>query len=482
MAKILMSWVATNNDFVRNAPEATVNIEDSPNLNLHRHWWTDHEKHILLSGKDELEGDIAAEMIRSAILKEFPTHVVEIAFMSIDNVIDVHEIKPQVQRLVLKNREAEIDIFWSPGTSMMQLSWYLVHSEGIAKTRIIQGIPARHLKPGKDRFFETTFDQSETPISIMVRNEPSVPDNYLITPSLQPIYDRARRIAAVENVTTLIRGESGTGKEHLARSIHTDSSRREKPFVTVNCSAIGDTLLESRLFGYKKGAFTGADEDRAGLFEEAHRGTIFLDEIGDISAYMQQSLLRVLQENEVMRVGENKPRKIDVRIVAATNRDLEKMCGEGKFRWDLYYRLAVTELELPPLRERGKGEMRDLLDFFLKQKARKFRRKRLAIKGAVRDALLGYPFPGNIRELENLVENLYVFCEGEVHASDLPRRLKDPPARVGFRLRDVEAVHIRKVLHFHNYNLSQSAKALDVALNTLKSKMERYGIERPAQK
>lgn len=368
MGKILMSWVAELNDFTRSTPRE-VNLVDSPNLNLHRHWYRDHDEHIILSGKEG--DDPGALMLASSIRKEFPDRAVRIEYLDLFDVIDVHEIKPKVERLIRKNREHEIDIFWSPGTSIMQLSWYIVHMEGIAKTRIVQGVRASVTHNNKARFFETHFEASKTPVSIMVRTDqpelkPSTHDEYLLTPSLEPIYQRALKIAAVDKVTTLIRGESGTGKEHLSRYIHQSSGRKNREIITVNCSALGDSLLESRLFGYAKGAFTGADKDQEGLFEQANGGTIFLDEIGDISPYMQQSLLRAIQEGEIMRVGENITREIDVRIIAATNRDLEKMCSEGAFRWDLYYRLVVTELELPSLQERGREEIKEMLNFFLK--------------------------------------------------------------------------------------------------------------------
>ncbi len=239
---------------------------------------------------------------------------------------------------------------------------------------------------------------------------------------------------------------------------------------------MGDNLLESRLFGYAKGAFTGADKDQAGLFEQANGGTIFLDEIGDISPYMQQSLLRVIQEGEVMRVGENTTCEINVRIIAATNRDLEQMCADGDFRWDLYYRLVVTELELPSLQERGREEIREMLKFFLKSKSGKFKRKLLKLEKETREAILGYPFPGNLREMENMVENLYVFCEGKADPSDLPRRMTSRKNISSFLLADMEAQHIQKVLEFHQKNLSQTARALGIALNTLKSKVEKYEL------
>jgi transcriptional regulator with PAS, ATPase and Fis domain len=208
----------------------------------------------------------------------------------------------------------------------------------------------------------------------------------------------------------LILGASGTGKENLSRYIHKNSARQDKPYIAINCSAFSDGLLESRLFGYKKGAFTGADKDTSGLFEQAHEGIIFLDEIGDISPYMQQSLLRVLQEKEIMPLG-GKAKKVDVRVIAATNQNLPKLCEEGKFRWDLYYRLSVVELDLPTLLERGKTDLKQLMEHFLSTKKKELHRpKKLVLDKEAQEILLNYTYPGNVRELENVVQRAVVLC------------------------------------------------------------------------
>ncbi|MBK7970965.1 MAG: sigma-54 factor interaction domain-containing protein [Bacteroidetes bacterium] len=190
-------------------------------------------------------------------------------------------------------------------------------------------------------------------------------EEYYISDSIKPIYDKALKIAHTYDITALILGQSGTGKEHLAKFIHDNSARKEKNYLAFNCAGMSDQLLESRLFGYKKGAFTGAEKDTPGLFHEADKGSIFLDEIGDISPYMQQALLRVLQQKEIHPVG-GSPEKLSVRIICATNQDLAKRCKEEKFRWDLFYRLAVGELHLPSFIERGKPELKIMIDFFNK--------------------------------------------------------------------------------------------------------------------
>lgn len=248
--------------------------------------------------------------------------------------------------------------------------------------------------------------------------------------SMQRVFSSIRAGAA-SDATVLVRGESGTGKEMVASAIHYHSDRREQPLVTVNCSALSESLLESELFGHVRGAFTGAVAGRAGRFEEAHGGTIFLDEIGEISPFIQVKLLRVLQEREIERVGESRKRNIDIRIITATNRDLLTLVGKGSFREDLYYRLKVFPIDVPPLWER-KGDIPLLNDHFIERMNRKTGKKISGIaKGAMR-ILMDYPWPGNVRELENAIEHAFVLCGGEtIFPEDLPVEIRDnTPARV----------------------------------------------------
>ncbi|MGE4457381.1 MAG: sigma-54 interaction domain-containing protein [Arcobacteraceae bacterium] len=223
------------------------------------------------------------------------------------------------------------------------------------------------------------------------------------SPKMQDVYKVIERIAST-NVTVLVRGETGTGKELIAAAIHKRSQRASEPFVKINCAAITETLLESELFGHEKGAFTDAKEMRKGRFELADKGTLFLDEIGDISPNLQVKLLRVLQEREFERVGGSKTIKVNVRLVAATNRNLEKMVEEGKFREDLYYRLNVIPINLPPLRARG-DDIKLLVNFFL-ETAIKNHKREVIITPQAMDALCAYPWPGNIRELQNTIERI----------------------------------------------------------------------------
>ncbi|WP_300158910.1 sigma-54 dependent transcriptional regulator [Solidesulfovibrio sp.] len=253
------------------------------------------------------------------------------------------------------------------------------------------------------------------------------------SPCLAEVLRVLAKVAPTDS-TVLVTGESGTGKELLVRALHANSRRAGKPFVPVNCGAIPRELLESELFGHEKGAFTSAVRTRQGRFELAEGGTIFLDEIGEMDLSLQVKILRALQEKEFERVGGDKTLKADVRIVAATNRDLEEEVRAGRFREDLYYRLNVIPLHLPPLRERGEDILL-LADYFLRRFCRQKNREALRFAPDARDLILRYPWPGNVRELENFMERLSILCEHElVHMDDLPRKILDnaglapPPA------------------------------------------------------
>jgi len=242
------------------------------------------------------------------------------------------------------------------------------------------------------------------------------------SPALAKVFQVLAKVAPTDS-TVLVTGESGTGKELLVRALHLNSRRHDKPFVPINCGAIPSELLESELFGHEKGAFTSAIRSRAGRFELADGGTIFLDEIGELSLALQVKILRVLQEKEFERVGGTGTKKVDVRIVAATNRDLEQEVGRGNFREDLFYRLNVIPIHLPPLRDRGDDVML-LADYFLNGFCSAKDRRVLSIADDAQDMLLRYTWPGNIRELENFMERLSILCEGDrVLSADLPEKI-----------------------------------------------------------
>jgi transcriptional regulator with PAS, ATPase and Fis domain len=279
----------------------------------------------------------------------------------------------------------------------------------------------------------------------------------------------------------LIEGESGTGKELFARAIHDLSHRREGPLVTVNCAALPDTLLESELFGHKAGAFTGADADRPGRFSRADTGTIFLDEIGDVSPALQVRLLRVLQEKTFEPLGSTETEKVDVRVIAATNQNLKKLVSEGTFREDLFYRVNVVSLSIPPLRKR-REDIPLLVEHFIAHFNRLQGKEVANAAPETLNILMNHKFPGNVRELMNVIEHAFVLCPGGVL---LPEHLPDPLRPKGPRkskasplsLADLEAEMIREALLQNNHNRAATARQLGIHKTTLWRKMRKLGIE-----
>jgi two-component system, NtrC family, response regulator HydG len=299
--------------------------------------------------------------------------------------------------------------------------------------------------------------------------------------TMQQLLELTRRVAQV-NSTVVITGESGSGKERIARLLHEESPRANGPFVAVSCGAITETLLESELFGHARGAFTGATHDRPGLFEAANGGTLLLDEVGEVSPGMQVKLLRALQEREIRRVGENKNRRIDVRVVAATNRDLAVAVADGTFRQDLYYRLRVVELRLPSLRER-RSDILPLARVLLGEAALRMKRKVSELSPRAADQLLRYPWPGNVRELENAMERAVALAQGSrVELEDLPEEVRaatpTPMAAVGTvrPLRDIEKEYILSSLDANGGNQTHTAAQLHIGAATLYRKLKSYGL------
>jgi len=341
--------------------------------------------------------------------------------------------------------------------------------------------------------------------------DPFLPNIVGASPKMQRIFRLVTRVAVTES-TVLLLGESGTGKELIARSIHLQSRRAGGPFVPVNLGAIPDTLVESELFGHARGSFTGATSERRGLIEAADRGTLFLDEVGDMPAQSQVKLLRVLENNEVRRVGDDAPRRVDVRVVAATHRDLLAQIQAGKFREDLYYRLNVVQIELPPLRER-REDIGLLASYFLERAARREGRAAMSFSPDAEGLLERYDFPGNVRELENAVDHAVAVAEGSVvQPEDLPGAIRSPrllprasgdaagygrevtgvgaagagvgaaaayeAARDEWSLADVEREHIRRVLARHRGNATYAARQLGISRTTLWRKLRQYGLSR----
>ena len=325
------------------------------------------------------------------------------------------------------------------------------------------------------------------------------------SPRMQRILRLVSRVAPTDS-TVLLLGESGTGKELIARSLHVQSRRARGPFVPVNVGAIPEALVESELFGYARGAFTGAAVDRAGLVEEADHGTLFLDEIADMPAQAQVKLLRTLESNEVRRLGESVTRMVDLRVVAATHRNLRVLVDEGRFREDLYYRLNVVQIELPPLRDR-REDIGLLASYFLARTGERMDRTGLSFAPETMELIERYDYPGNVRELENAVEHAVALSEGRViRPADLPTALRTPrmlpthgaPVDTGptrtesasasgppgsdprdrWSIAELEKEHIRRVLALHKGNATSAAKQLGISRTTLWRKLRQYGLQR----
>lgn len=306
---------------------------------------------------------------------------------------------------------------------------------------------------------------------------------------MQSIFSCVERISS-SNLSILIQGESGTGKELVAHAIHMNSSRANEPFIAVNCGALPDSIIESELFGYEKGAFTGAIGQKTGYFEIANRGTIFLDEISETSLHTQVKLLRVLQERKIRRVGGNKQIDIDIRVIAACNRDLPALVREARFRHDLYYRINEMTITLPPLRER-QGDLPLLIDFFLNKFAQENAKPCPTVDASARRLLFGYSWPGNIRELENVLKRAVVLADKVIMPTHLPPNLADRPCGPDVALHNLpiagsledqlmaaERGIITQALENNGQNVSMTAKVLKISRRTLQRKMKLLGIDR----
>jgi DNA-binding NtrC family response regulator len=297
------------------------------------------------------------------------------------------------------------------------------------------------------------------------------------SPATRRLLEQVAMVSA-SDTSVLIRGESGTGKELIARAIHANSNRRYMPIVVVNCGALSEGVLESEVFGHEKGAFTGAQYRRKGKFEMADGGTLFLDEIGDISLKTQIDLLRVLDEKKICRVGGNTEIPVNFRLIAATNKNLESMIAEGKFREDLYYRINVFSVTIPPLRER-REDIPLLAEHFLKKFSRSMNRTTATISPEAQRLLVDYDWPGNVRELQNAIERAVLVCKTQkIGPADLPLHVNDQKSDPARSLADIERLHIKRTLEESGWNVYRAARLLEIDRVTLYNKIKKYGFKR----
>lgn len=308
------------------------------------------------------------------------------------------------------------------------------------------------------------------------------------SPKMETVKKMILKVAR-SNSTVLIRGESGTGKELIARAVHNQSPRADEMFQAVNCAAINENLLESELFGHEKGSFTGAHAEKKGLFEIADRGTLFLDEIAELDVGIQAKLLRALQERKIRRVGGTHEISVDVRVIAATNRDLRAMVSDGRFRDDLYYRINVLSIDVPPLRER-RDDIGVLIDYFLKKHTKNTSRLITGLTPETRKLMVDYSWPGNVRQLESAIERAILLAEGDkITLEDLPTEVRQdvgPASEGAFKLpaeginfEDVERNLITQAMEQTDYNITKAAKLLGLTFRTLQYRLEKFGIKKP---
>ena len=308
------------------------------------------------------------------------------------------------------------------------------------------------------------------------------------SPKMETVKKMILKVAR-SNSTVLIRGESGTGKELIARAVHNQSPRAQEMFQAVNCAAINENLLESELFGHEKGSFTGAHAEKKGLFEIADRGTLFLDEIAELDVGIQAKLLRALQERKIRRVGGTHEISVDVRVIAATNRDLRAMVSDGRFRDDLYYRINVLSIDVPPLRER-REDIPVLIEYFLKKHTRNTSRLITGLTPETRKLMIDYSWPGNVRQLESAIERAILLAENDkITLEDLPTEVRQeagPAAEGTFKLpaeginfEDVERNLITQAMEQTDYNITKAAKLLGLTFRTLQYRLEKFGIKKP---
>jgi DNA-binding NtrC family response regulator len=347
------------------------------------------------------------------------------------------------------------------------------------------------LRSGAFDYLEKPYDKSAL-LEIINRalDRLNAIDSEIISasPKMETVKKMILKVAR-SNSTVLIRGESGTGKELIARAVHNQSPRNDEMFQAVNCAAINENLLESELFGHEKGSFTGAHAEKKGLFEIADRGTLFLDEIAELDVGIQAKLLRALQERKIRRVGGTHELSVDVRVIAATNRDLRAMVSDGSFRDDLYYRINVLSIDVPPLRER-REDISVLIEYFLKKHTKNTTHLITGLTAETRKLMIDYSWPGNVRQLESAIERAILLAEGDkITLEDLPTEVRQdvgPAAEGTFKLpaeginfEDVERNLITQAMDQTDYNITKAAKLLGLTFRTLQYRLEKFGIKRP---
>jgi len=479
MRTILVSWIAHNHDFIRESGKLPQINSNGTHADFYSRLY-DYDEHLLLSAPYENIPSRELSLLLEYLRTQYSQRVITPIHVGLDDIISVEEIKIKLFPILNKYRDDQLDIYISPGTPAMQTAWYLLAAE-FENVKLFQVRPPWDKESKREKEYVKVFHSGLVNGTILKeeskRKKKSINASFICA-SNKALFERAEKAALDNRSTVLILGETGTGKGVLAKYIHQESLRNRHPFVPINCGAMGDELLESRLFGYMKGAHNQAYKDTPGAFEDTHKGTLFLDEIGDISKKMQQTLLKVLDDSEVYRIGSSKPIKVDVRIIAATNKDLLAQVRQGSFRADLYYRLTVTEMETIPYRVFSKEEKKALFDYLIKKLASEYQRTFPEMSKDVKKYLDAYWFPGNFREVQHILESFCASGEETIDADLLPNRIKNP-SESGFSLLldDIIDIHIEKVWRMFGGSKIKAAEALGKAPNTIDKRIKKYGWE-----
>lgn len=472
MKRVLLTWIGFA-DFVKD--KNTVS-EQSPILNFHQLNKDTYDIHILLTTAEENHSNndwVKALLLRSRLTKDFRNIQFNLIGCNI-NAFDLQSVYATSEKVLNEYSTDKVDIIFSLGTSIMSVAWSMLHAEKGINTTLIQGIAPKFGSTEPPKFIPVYINRLN-PGAINIDYGLKKDQKYKLTDSIIKIYEQAKIIAGYDKITTLIIGDSGSGKEHLAKYIYHQSSRSHKVFMPVNCSSLSDDLLESRLFGHLKGSFTGAANEQTGFFESANGGVLFLDEIGDISPRMQQSLLRVLQEGKIIKMGDTKELDIDVRIIAATNKNLEDEIEKGNFRRDLYYRLIETVLTIPSLKERGYDELKDLINFFIEKNEAELNKK-LRFSAKTIDLLAAYNYPGNVRQLQSIIKNIFIFNNHKADEHYI-QKLLSSKINISFNLKEAQNRHVLKTYNYFNQKKMKTAEALGITINTMNKYLNILGIE-----
>lgn len=477
MKTALISWVATNNDFSsqtnyeKSEENQSIINQNGPHFSLYESFM-DFDEHYLLIQDDKDSRLIQWQSLANELKRRYESNVY-LKSMNLHDVTDVGAIKSKIDDLLieLEKQYETIEIFISPGSPAMQIAWYLLGIEKAEQHNIkfFKRRPEKYSKTNENEYlsFESSNFAKSTNVREITYNDSSkIP---YISESLKEVYDRGYQVAGNNKTTVLIHGETGTGKEYLAKYIHDNSHRKNQPYVKINCGAYRGELLESRLFGFEKGAFTGAMKQTKGAFEDADGGTIFLDEIGDISPRMQVALLRVLEEKTISRIGSTNEIKVDVRVIAASNKKLWKLCIEKKFRYDLYYRLAIVELTIPSFREFSGNERKSWIEYYIESMYTKLGKRYLKnISKDLWNYLLNYPFYGNLREVRNAIESIYTFSNEKASIDDLPKWMIENEDKKYLKLDDFILRYVNEVVEFCGGNLTKAGEILDISRTTVR--------------